>query len=384
MQYRDNPYSVNALYEEYLKAIRSSKWKASSQKYSHNFLSEITALSEEILNGRYHSDPTSEFLINERGKTRLVCGNTVRDRTARHALCDNVLMPAVRKKVRYDNAASQIGKGTDFCRKRLKQHLHEYYRKYGNNGYILIGDVSKYYDNVRHDIAEKQLDDLIPDDEISKKLLHEVFAQMAVDVTCLPDEERQNCMERKFDSVEFYAKYGLHRERGKYFMHKSLKTGDQISQLVGIYYLHDIDNLIQCVYGIRYFGRFNDDFYAISNSKDQLHDLLKDIREELANLGLELNEKKTVICRIDRPFKFMKNNYWITNTGRVPEKLNPNNIRRERTKLKKLKAHNVSYEEASQQYKSWIGAYHKKMSKQQIRNMNELFASLYGKDEKEK
>ena len=95
-----------------------------------------------------------------------------------------------------------------------------------------------------------------------------------------------------------------------------------------------------------------------------------------------MNEKKTVICRIDRPVKFMQNNYWVTDTGRVPEKLNPKNIRRERVKLKKLKAHNVPREEAEQQYKSWIGTYHKKMSKQQIRNMEDLFASLYGKDEK--
>lgn len=41
----------------------------------------------------------------------------------------------------------------------------------------------------------------------------------------------------------------------------------------------------------------------------KLYELLEEIRNELSGLGLELNEKKTVICRIDRPFKFMQNNY---------------------------------------------------------------------------
>lgn len=42
-------------------------------------------------------------------------------------------------------------KDISFTRKRFEQHLHEYYRKYGtNNGYILLIDFSKYYDNIRH------------------------------------------------------------------------------------------------------------------------------------------------------------------------------------------------------------------------------------------
>ena len=78
----------------------------------------------------------------------------------------------------------------------------------------------------------------------------------------------------------------------------------------------------------------------------------------------------------------MQNIYWVTGTGRVVEKVNKKNIQRERTKMKKLRKLNVPYETAASQYASWIGSYRKIMSKQQIRNMDMLFYSLYGKERK--
>jgi RNA-directed DNA polymerase len=382
MYFRDNPYSTEALYYAHRKTKKASGWKGSTQKYSHDYLTNIQELSDDILSCIYKTDKATQFTISERGKTRLVCGNTVKDRIARHALCDNVLMPRIRKKVVLDNCASQTGKGTGFCRSRLKQHLREYYRKYGNKGYILIGDISKYYDNVVHNIAKKQLEDLLdPDDTVNRHMLDDVYKHMETDVSAMTDEEYQQALV-KFDSVKFFHKYGTTEKTGKRILHKGLRTGDQIAQLNGIYYPHKIDNLIQTVHGYRWYVRFNDDFIVIWDNKDDLKKLLVEIEKELDDLGLQLNKKKTVICRIDKPFKFMQNIYWVTGTGRVVEKVNKKNIQRERTKMKKLRKLNVPYETAASQYASWIGSYHKIMSKQQIRNMDILFYSLYGKERK--
>ena len=371
MYYRDNPYCIEALFDVYKKSIKASQWKSSTQRFKHDYLSEIYELYEEIQNGTYHSGPTSDFLVNERGKIRLVHGNTIRDRVVRHALCDNVLMPAISKKIVYDNAASQIGKGTDFCRDRLKQHLREYFRMYGNDGFILIGDIKKYYDNIQHKVVKQQLFPMI--DDTSKALLSEVLDQMKVDVSVMTEAEYQKALD-VFDSVAFFNKYHNQGKTGNRFLYKSMRTGDQVAQVVGIYYLNCIDNLIQIVHGHGLYGRFNDDFYVIFNNKEDLESLLVEIRKELSEIGLHLNEKKTVICRIDRPFKFMKNQYYLTETGRVVEKVNRKNLQRERKKLKKLKAVGVPYSEIEIQFKSWMGAYHRIMSKQQIRNMNQWFA----------
>lgn len=44
----------------------------------------------------------------------------------------------------YDNCASIKGRGISQQRKRFEIHLHKYYQLYGNDGYILFGDFSKF------------------------------------------------------------------------------------------------------------------------------------------------------------------------------------------------------------------------------------------------
>lgn len=371
-----NPYDENNMYKAYLRAVKGSRWKGSSQRYMNDFLGQNALLGEQIRTGTYRSDLTSEFMICERGKTRAIAGNTVRDRVVRHALCDNVLMPAIQPKIIAANCASQTGKGTGYARKTIKEHLHDYYRHYGNKGYILLIDYTKYYDNIHHDIAYEQLAELVPDEE-SRKLLREVLDNMKVDVSYLGDEDYAHCMEKTFDSVAYHREIPKELKTGNRFMRKSCRIGDQVSQIIGIYYPHRIDNLIKCVLGEKYYLRFNDDSYVISPSKERLKYILQQVITESEEIGLKINLKKTVIRPIDKPFKFLKFTYWLTETGRVPEKINKKNIVRQRQKMKKLAKLGIPYADAKSEFDSWMGTYRKTMSKIQIRNMKQLFDSLW-------
>jgi len=71
-------------------------------------------------------------------------------------LCDNIIIPAVNRTFIYDNGASQTGRGTNYCRDRLKRHMREYYQKYGLNGYVLKIDIKKYFDNIPHNYLKKR------------------------------------------------------------------------------------------------------------------------------------------------------------------------------------------------------------------------------------
>ena len=65
----------------------------------------------------------------------------------------------MRKYLIYDNSASIKGKGIDFARKRLLVHLRKYYHQHGSNdGYILLIDFSKYYDNIQHEKLIEQFE----------------------------------------------------------------------------------------------------------------------------------------------------------------------------------------------------------------------------------
>jgi hypothetical protein len=162
--YQREIFDGNALYEAYKKAKKGSDWKPQVQKFEMNYLTELSKMQKELEGKAYEFLPSTEFTINERGKTRVIRGEQIQDRVVKHSLCDEVLNPAVEKYLIYDNGASLEGKGIDFTRRRLVTHLHRYYMEHGSNeGYILLIDFSKYYDNIRHDVLielfEKYVDD---------------------------------------------------------------------------------------------------------------------------------------------------------------------------------------------------------------------------------
>lgn len=369
---------LNKLVTAYEKSIRDSKWKPSVQSFNLNYLVEVNKIKKEIEEGTYKTSDVSKFIIHERGKTRVISGNSVIDRTVRHYLCDEILMPNIRPKLIYDNGSSVKGKGVDFTRKRLRTHLHRFYRKHGNKGYILIGDFTKFYDNIRHDIAFEMLSCFT--DDTWEKVLREIFDSFKVDVSFLSDEDYSKCMNKIFNSIKYEAIDNKYKT-GQKFMNKSVKIGDQTSQILGIYYPYLIDNYVKIVRGMKYYARYTDDFYIISDSKEELRDILENIKVICNELGIFLNENKTVITRLDRKFHFLQNTYQLTESGHIIEKINKKRLVAMKRKLRKLKIKldegKVTYEMIEQTYRSWVGGYKKYLSKKQLENLDELFINLF-------
>ena len=141
--YQREIFDGNVLYESFIRAKQGSDWKPQVQKFEMNYLFELADLQTELVSGDYTFLPNTEFTIHERGKVRRITGEQIRDRVSKHALCDEILTPAVQKYLIYDNSASQVGKGIDFARKRLLTHLRKYYSQHkSNDGYILLIDFS--------------------------------------------------------------------------------------------------------------------------------------------------------------------------------------------------------------------------------------------------
>ena len=158
-------FDGNLLYESFLRAKQGSDWKSQVHKFEMNFLIELGNLHKELESGDYKFQSSTEFILHERGKVRRITGEQIKDRVAKHALCDEILTPAVRKYLIYDNGASLKGKGIDFTRRRLLVHLRKYYQKHrSNDGYILLIDFSKYYDNIRHDRLMELFEKYVEDD----------------------------------------------------------------------------------------------------------------------------------------------------------------------------------------------------------------------------
>ena len=75
-------------------------------------------------------------------------------------------------------------------------------------------------------------------------------------------------------------------------MNKSVNIGDQLSQIIGIYYPYRIDNYVKYVRSQKFYGRYMDDWYIMNPKKKELQDLLDNIRVIADELGIHINEKK--------------------------------------------------------------------------------------------
>ena len=91
--------------------------------------------------------------------------------------------------------------------------------------------------------------------------------------------------------------------------------GDQLSQAIGIYYPHRIDNYVKYVRGIKFYGRYSDDWYIMSPSKEELLDLLENIERIAHEYGIHINMKKTRIVKISGTYKFLQIKYTLTESG---------------------------------------------------------------------
>lgn len=372
--YQREIFDGNVLYEAYLRAKKGSDWKAQVQKFEMNYLLELSKIQRDLANMEYEFLPTTSFTLNERGKKRRITGEQIQDRVIKHALCDEVLNPAMKRFLIYDNGASLVGKGISFTRRRLVTHLRKYYAQHKTNeGYILLIDFSKYYDNIRHDVLLNLFEKYV-DDEHALWLLRKTVERSKVDVSYMTDDEYENCLNTLFDSL-LYQYMNKSLLTGEKFMSKHLNIGDQVAQTAGVSYRIPIDNYVKIVRGVKFYAGYMDDSYAIHESKEFLQELLEDIIEVATKLGITVNTRKTRICKLSEHWRFLQVQYSLTDTGRVIQKINPKRLTGMRRKMKKI-APKLTEKEFTDFYQSWFQNHYKLMSKQQRSNMDILFNQL--------
>ena len=383
MTYEEIVCDANNLYRAYKASVKGSKWKETTQKFAMNFLRYIFSIQEDLVYRTLQNGPVDEFLLSERGRVRPITSIQIKDRIIRHVLCDEILSPKVKKRIIYDNGASVKGRGISHQRNRFEVHLHKYYRLYGNEGWILFGDFSKFYDNIIHEIAKRELLKLVDDNEFIDWLLTIIFNGFKIDVSYMSDEQYESCITDTFNKLEYRL---IPKEflTGEKWMNKSVNIGDQLSQIIGIYYPYRIDNYVKYVRSQKFYGRYMDDWYIMNPNKKELQDLLDNIRVIADELGIHINEKKTHMVKISGTYKYLQVKYTLTKDGKIIKRINPTRVTAMRRKLKKLaiKVENggIPYENVENMFKGWMGSFYKLLSRQQRKSLIQLYEDLFNKN----
>lgn len=332
----------NVFLYSYKLARRGVSWKHSVQYYEMYLLKNIHDAVYNLKNDRPITHGFVCFDINERGKTRHIKSPHISERVVQKALCNECIVPILRRPLIYDNGACLVGRGVKFARDRLCTHLHRYFNIYGNKGWVLTIDFSKYFDNIDHEVLFKMLEEQITD----KRLLN---------------------------ILKFYINE---------FGPVGLGLGSQVSQILAVFYPNKIDHFIKEQRRIKFYGRYMDDSYIISNSKLKLQNILKEIEELCKKYKIKLNPKKTKIQPLSHGVNFLHCKYFLTETGKVLKYGGREIVKRERRKLKafhkKLLNKELTEKEIFYFYKSWRLGFKKYFdSKTLLRNTDKLYNQLF-------
>lgn len=192
------------------------------------------------------------------------------------------------------------------------------------------------------------------------KDLQQIVEGFQIDVSYMSDDEYEHCMENLFNKLE-YREIPRYELTGDKMMAKSVNIGDQLSQIIGIYYPHRIDNYIKYVESEKFYGRYMDDWYIMSPDKARLEYLLTQIEKIATELGIHINMKKTKIVKISSTYKFLQVKYSLRRDGKIIKRINPKRVTALRRKLKKLslKVQNgeIPYIYVENMFKGWMGSY---------------------------
>ena len=236
-------HSFESLYNAYRKARQGKRWKGAAAKFEVNLLEALNLLSAQIRTKRYTMSPYNTFEVYE-PKRRVVMSNSYKDKVVQHSLCDNVLEPILTRSFIRDNYASQVGKGTHYGLDRLQEFMRRFYRKNGIDGWILKGDISKYFYSIRHDVLKTLIREKITDPDVL----------WLIDLI--------------IDSTEGNV---------------GIPIGNQTSQLFALLYLDGLDHFVKEKLGIKYYGRYMDDFFLIHHDKTESGAVIRKVRRRSKN-----------------------------------------------------------------------------------------------------
>ena len=378
MKDMESVYDANALLDAFRQAKKGTAWKESVQRYEMNLLRNINHTQKELANGTYEQKDFYEFSLSERGKTRHIKSMHISDRVVQRSVCDNVLIPELQRYLIYDNGASMEGKGIHFARKST--HLHRYYRKHkSNEGYILLIDFSKFFDNINHEPLIEAMRNKIGDTE-TMSFVEKLIDTFKIDVSYMTDEEYKESLNTLYNALE-YAKIDEEELTGQKFMKKSVGIGSQISQISGVFYPTRIDNYCKIVKGMKYYGRYMDDFYLIHENREYLKYCMEEIRKKCKEYGFVLNEKKTKIAPLRKGVKFLKTKFFLNETGAVIRKMNRKSPVKMRKKLRIFRRWidegRFTITDVETAYQSWRGHMIRGNSTLVLRKMDAFYNSLF-------
>lgn len=326
--------------DAYMQCRKTKRGSSSALAFELDYEHNLWQLYNDILDGSYKISFSTTFVVEHPVK-REIFAATFRDRVVHH-LVMNVLIPKFEKEFIYDSYACRQGRGTLFGIKRIKSFIAQCSDGYTKDCYILKCDILGFFMNIDRDILWQKLKIFIAkcgfesnqcrseemdnvelnlfsgiennessSDTIFVNLVHQIVMNNPID-GCIVRSNRSKWNNLPSDKSLFgvngvaMPNGYLKKKNNTMTSLKGIPIGNLTSQWFGNFYLNKFDHYMKHTLGIRYYGRYVDDFVIIHKDKLFLLDLVSKIRTFLQNeLKLVLHPKKLYIQHYSKGVEFL-------------------------------------------------------------------------------
>lgn len=240
------------------------------------------------------------FIVDKPVK-REVFAADFRDRIVHHLLIKRIMFAFEEEMI--DNSFScRRGKGTLCGVKTLEREIKEVSEDYTKEAYVLKCDIKSFFMTINKNILYQKVDMLIknkvyPNDDKQYSFTSNL-ARLIIN----------NCPQESCIIKHSISKWrDLPKEKSLFNtpLTHGIPIGNLTSQIFANYLLNDFDHFIYNILGFKYYGRYVDDFYVLSNDKNALLKAIPLIQNKLSEIGIKLHPNKLYLQNINRGVKFI-------------------------------------------------------------------------------
>jgi retron-type reverse transcriptase len=295
---RPSTLALPDLFESYFECRKTKRSTGNALAFEMDYESNLVELLSEINDGRYKLGASIAFIVDKPVK-REVFAADFRDRIVHHLIIKK-LNPLFEKQFIYDSYSCRAGKGTHLAIKRLATFIRRCSQNYAKDCYLLKLDLQGFFMNIDKTILWEKLERFVEEkySQPDKPLLLNLCKQVIFNdptKNCFIKGRKSNWSGLPQGKSLFYSKPDC-----------GLPIGNLTSQVFANFYMDSFDHFVKHKLGVKYYGRYVDDFVVVHENKEYLKALIPQLSQFLQlQLQLTLHPKKIYLQHFSKGVKFV-------------------------------------------------------------------------------
>ena len=299
--------TYDELFHAYLDCRKRKRSTHNALEFEINENVELYKLWKDLNEKKYEIGKSIVFCVDKPVK-REVFAADFRDRIVHH-LVINRINDILEEEFIDDSYSCRKGKGTMYGVERCFEYIKEATENYTKTFYIVKCDLKSFFMTIKKDLLYGKLVKFLNEKYKTDDKKQLIYLEWLIKLIVF-NKPQNNCIMKQ--SWEHWK--DLPKNKSLFFCNENngIPIGNLTSQIFANFYLSEFDHFVKDELGIKYYGRYVDDFFFMAYDKNEIKIILVKMRKKLESLGAMLHPNKLYIQETSKGIKFigavLKNN----------------------------------------------------------------------------